>query len=369
MRLVKSASIMSLREFAICYLLTATCLLSFEVHGKTAAALKGYIRRVPPETAADRETRYKIITERRSGALIIVHRGASAFAPENTLEAYAAAMDYGADGCEVGLRRTLDGVLVLFHDDMLDHLTEGFGTVSQLTYYELLSLTPRFRYGTAGAATRPPTFAALLTLARQRGMLLHLDVKEPNLDNEIANLLDEADAWDHVVALNTANAPQLLQNPKIKLLKYKVPGLYAERRDMDALAVRDALLHPGQMIMVDDPRVAARELKRPPYRPLSLSRNLREMWPPSMSVFSEGSETVVPNFYLRTKLNRINPNSAHDLMKVLMAGDRESGSKRMEARHTSAVAWKKLLKGLGLPKGSATLGGSLGNWWNSCSSK
>ena len=52
------------------------------------------------------------------GTVVMVHRGAAAFAPENTLEAYAAALDYGADGCEVDLRRTADGVLVLFHDDM-----------------------------------------------------------------------------------------------------------------------------------------------------------------------------------------------------------------------------------------------------------
>src|SRR4029077_9705680 len=106
----------------------------------------------------------------------------SAFAPENTLEAYAAAMDFGADGCEMDLRRTRDGVLVLFHDDMLDHLTDGFGTVSEVTYHELLSLKPREVYGTADGSTRPPTFAALLELTRKRAMLLHLDVKEPGLE-------------------------------------------------------------------------------------------------------------------------------------------------------------------------------------------
>ena len=128
-------------------------------------------------------------------------------------------MDYSADGCEMDLRRTADGIFVLFHDDMLDHLTDGFGSVSQLTYYELLSLTPRFRYGTAIHQTRPPTFAAVLALACQRAMLLHLDVKEPNLEDEIARLLDAADAWDHVVAVNSTNAPKLLQNSKLKLLK------------------------------------------------------------------------------------------------------------------------------------------------------
>jgi glycerophosphoryl diester phosphodiesterase len=75
---------------------------------------------------------------------------------------------------------------VLFHDDMLDRLTEGFGAVNQITYYELLELKPRFRYGKARSNTRPPTFAAVLALARQRAMLLHLDLKEPGLEDDIA---------------------------------------------------------------------------------------------------------------------------------------------------------------------------------------
>ncbi|MBM3458495.1 MAG: glycerophosphodiester phosphodiesterase, partial [Armatimonadetes bacterium] len=82
-----------------------------------------------PEPASHREVRKRRVAARRQGPAILVHRGAAAFAPENSLEAYAAAMEYGADGCEVDVRRTVDGVLVLFHDDMLDRLTFGFGTV------------------------------------------------------------------------------------------------------------------------------------------------------------------------------------------------------------------------------------------------
>ena len=118
------------------------------------SAARGYSRELPPESASDRASRHQEIAERRAGPVVIVHRGARAFAPENTLEAYAAALDYGADGCEVDIRCTSDGVLVLFHDDILDRLTEGFGAVSQVTYYELLSLKPRFVYDTAGRDTR-----------------------------------------------------------------------------------------------------------------------------------------------------------------------------------------------------------------------
>src|SRR5262249_47245803 len=153
---------------------------------------------------------------RRAGTVVICHRGASAFAPENTLEAYSAALDHGADGCEVDLRRTKDGILVLFHDDMLDRLTDGFGTVSEVTYGELLSLKPQSVHRSSDAATRPPTFAALLELARRRAMLLHLDVKEPGLEDDIERLLDEADAWDHLVSVNASNAPRLSRHPRLK---------------------------------------------------------------------------------------------------------------------------------------------------------
>ena len=92
-----------------------------------ALASAGYIRETDAESPTAREARHRRIAERRAGPMVIVHRGASAMAPENSLEAYSAAMDYGADGCEVDLRRTSDGVLVLFHDDMLDRLLDAVG--------------------------------------------------------------------------------------------------------------------------------------------------------------------------------------------------------------------------------------------------
>ena len=213
------------------------------------------------ESDSDRAARHARIAERRAGPAIIVHRGAWAFAPENSLAAYAAAMDCGADGCEVDLRRTRDGVLVMFHDDMLDRLTMSSGRVGDLTYREFAALPSRRQFGRDfhGGAT---TFAAVLNIARQRAMLLHLDVKEPGLEDDITLRLDEADAWEHVVSINTYNSARLRQNPKFKPLAYKGPGLSEQRRDMDPAAVRAQLERPGQMIMVDDPRVAVLALKR-----------------------------------------------------------------------------------------------------------
>lgn len=237
----------------------------------------GYTNTIANESASDRETRRCRIAQRREGPVVLVHRGASAFAPENTLEAYAAAMDYGADGCEVDIRRTADGVLVLFHDDMLDRLTSGFGTIDAITYPQLLALDFPI-YGTARPGTLPPTFAALLALSRQRAMLLHLDIKQPGLDDDIAGMLDEADLWDHVVFINDYNSQKLRGHLRFKPLSFKAPGLFEQRLDWDPQAVTSALAKPGDMIIVDDPRLAARELKRPPFEPVSLPDGLRTEW-------------------------------------------------------------------------------------------
>ena len=52
----------------------------------------------------------------RPRPLVLGHRGASPAAPENTLDAFALARELGADGVELDVRRTADGVLVVHHD-------------------------------------------------------------------------------------------------------------------------------------------------------------------------------------------------------------------------------------------------------------
>jgi glycerophosphoryl diester phosphodiesterase len=233
--------------------------------------VREYSTVVSEESAAQREQRQRVLAGRRSGPVVLVHRGASATAPENSLAAYAAALDYGADGCEVDVRRTQDGVLVLFHDDGLDRVTAGFGRVREVSFRELEMLPPQTANGRPLFAP-PPTFAALLEVARQRGMLLHLDLKEPGLEQDVARLLDEAEAWDHVVYVNAPNAAELRRDPRLHLLTYKAPGLYQGRRDLDPSAIAAALAQPGELILVDDPRVAALVLRRPPYQPQPYTR-------------------------------------------------------------------------------------------------
>ena len=68
------------------------------------------------------------------------HRGASEYAPENTLSSFYLGLLQGANGIETDVQRTKDGVLVLFHDDTVDRVTDGKGSLSGYTFDELRKL-------------------------------------------------------------------------------------------------------------------------------------------------------------------------------------------------------------------------------------
>ena len=215
------------------------------------------LRQFPPETLADRIERRELVATRRVGPVVLVHRGMWAAAPENTLQAYAAAGAFGADGIEVDIRSTADGVLVCFHDDgIVDRLLYGFGAVRNMTFAQLQQFTTRGN--AAREAAHVPTLIAVLELARQRGLLLHLDIKQSGLDQQVGELLAAADLWPHVVYINRSTGGSLLTHSDYRPLGWKArAALYENRRDLDPADVQATLNRPGEMVIVDDPRLAA----------------------------------------------------------------------------------------------------------------
>src|SRR6056297_1682706 len=91
----------------------------------------------------------------------IAHRGASAYAPANTLRAFAVASDLGADFWEVDIRTTCDGVMVVHHDPV----TASGRRVADMTAAELT------------AEADAPTLDAVIALAKARGAGLYADIK------------------------------------------------------------------------------------------------------------------------------------------------------------------------------------------------
>ena len=69
---------------------------------------------------------------------IFAHRGASAYAPENTMEAFHLAAKQGADGIELDVHVTKDGEVVVTHDEKIDRVSNGSGFVKDMTLREVL---------------------------------------------------------------------------------------------------------------------------------------------------------------------------------------------------------------------------------------
>ena len=93
---------------------------------------------------------------------IIAHRGASAYAPENTLEAFNLAVRQGADAIELDAKLTKDGQVVVIHDSTVNRTTNGKGKVKELTLEELKKLEAGSHFDISFAGELIPTLDEVL---------------------------------------------------------------------------------------------------------------------------------------------------------------------------------------------------------------
>ena len=104
------------------------------------------------------------------------HRGASAYAPENTIPAFRLAMEQGADGIELDVQLSKDGKLVVIHDEWVDRTSNGKGRVVDMTCQELKKLD--FSCGMADYPfARIPTLREVYGLLRGSSMTVNVEIK------------------------------------------------------------------------------------------------------------------------------------------------------------------------------------------------
>lgn len=85
----------------------------------------------------------------------LAHRGASARAPENTLEAFRLAVEAGAGGLELDVHVTRDGEVVVIHDATVDRTTDGSGAVAEMELEEIQLLDAGYRFSPDGGRNFP----------------------------------------------------------------------------------------------------------------------------------------------------------------------------------------------------------------------
>lgn len=113
--------------------------------------------------------------------LIYAHRGASGYAPENTLEAFALAARQGADGVELDVHMCKGGELVVAHDETIDRVADGSGLICQMTLREL----KRYRFN-KGDPRYPqatlPTLAEVFDLLKPTPLCINIELKNSYID-------------------------------------------------------------------------------------------------------------------------------------------------------------------------------------------
>ena len=123
--------------------------------------------------------------------LVIAHRGASAYAPENTMAAFELAVRQGADMLELDVQRSADGTIVVFHDELTERWDGRKRRTTDCTLAELQALDI--------GGERVPTLADVCTLARERGVRLNVELKGLGIAAEVARILREERAEELVL--------------------------------------------------------------------------------------------------------------------------------------------------------------------------
>jgi glycerophosphoryl diester phosphodiesterase len=122
---------------------------------------------------------------------IVAHRGASRDATENTLRAFALALDQGADGIELDVHATRDGVCVVHHDAQLPASNGRRDAIADLTWAELAE-----RRLPSGDPV--PTLAAVFDLVGARATM-YVEVKGRGIEALVASVLDAYPQVDSAV--------------------------------------------------------------------------------------------------------------------------------------------------------------------------
>ncbi|HEU0185047.1 MAG TPA: glycerophosphodiester phosphodiesterase [Blastocatellia bacterium] len=155
--------------------------------------------------------------------LVIAHRGASAYEPENTLRAFDLAIRQGAQMIELDLHVTSDNQVVVIHDPTLNHTTNLKGFVDRLTLDEI-------RRADAGRGERIPTLDETLDLTLGK-VRLYLEIKDPRAALPVLRIIRDRRCQEQV----------MLASFDIELMR----GLGEEVSDTElGLILGNATFHP-----------------------------------------------------------------------------------------------------------------------------
>ncbi len=135
------------------------------------------------------------------------HRGASAYAPQNTLEAFRLAAEMHADGVELDVHLSKDGEVIVCHDETIATTSNGVGLIIDMTLEELKQYDFGCKFaggGFEGKGVRVPTLREVYELLAPTGLMVNVELKTnvyeyPGIEQKCLDLAREFGMEDRIV--------------------------------------------------------------------------------------------------------------------------------------------------------------------------
>lgn len=141
--------------------------------------------------------------------VVIAHRGGGHEEPENSLTAFRAMRDRGFRYIETDVRSTKDGVAVIFHDRILDRVTDATGEISAMRWQDLATVRDR-------SGNRPLRLDEVLEEFPH--MVFNIDVKANSAVNPLISTLKRSNAVDRVSVAS-------FSEKRLTYLRAQLPGV------------------------------------------------------------------------------------------------------------------------------------------------
>lgn len=192
----------------------------------------------------------------------IAHRGASGYAPENTMAAFLEAVKMKADYIEIDVQMTRDGHLVVIHDTTVDRTTDGTGEVGSFTLEEIRQLDAGSFFAPEFAGEPIPTFEEVLDEFRGKvGILIELKAPElyPGMEERVAAALAERNMdkpKNHKIIVQSFNFDamktfhELLPSVPVGVLTSKEEDLTDEK--LEKFSTYASYVNPTQKLVTKD---------------------------------------------------------------------------------------------------------------------
>lgn len=179
---------------------------------------------------------------------IIAHRGASGYAPENTMSSFRKALSMNADGIELDVHLTKDGHLVVCHDERVDRTTDGKGFIKELTLSEIRQLDAGSWFNEQFKGERIPVLEEVFDLIKCKDILLNIELKSgpifyDGIENQVIDMIRKYKMEERTI-VSSFNHYSLIEikkiNRKIKTgILYMAgvvdPWIYAKRIEANAI--------------------------------------------------------------------------------------------------------------------------------------